>query len=256
SQKPEMSEQADNKRVIEPSLVMSKEGNRSVDSENKNIIDQKNNSSFETNVKEETVSESLKPVIKVDIKSEEPTFSQLVQPEMNDKTVQTTVEPKQNQVNSTTTKEITVFQKDNITEMTSMIKKEAEFITDGKTHQFKLSLQPQNLGEVDIMLDMKDGKLTAKFLVETEKVKDLIKISLPILQETLAKQNIVVEKPSVSLNTFSESNSFQFSGGLDQRQHQQSKFSKSGKLSQQYQVNDNYEESKSIQTLDSVDILV
>ncbi|MDT2815873.1 flagellar hook-length control protein FliK [Vagococcus carniphilus] len=147
------------------------------------------------------------------------------------------------------------FQQENVTDIVSSIKNESEFLVEGKTHQFKLSLKPDKLGDLDILLDVKDGKVTAKFLVETEKIKDLVKTSLPILQEALTKQNIVVEKADVSLN-FSENSSFQFSGDLSGRQQHQSKLPKSTKLSQQYQTTDNYEETTRAGELDSVDILV
>lgn len=154
-----------------------------------------------------------------------------------------------------TNTEKVAFQQENITDIVSSIKNESEFLVEGKTHQFKLSLKPDKLGDLDILLDVKDGKVSAKFLVETEKIKDLVKISLPILQEALTKQNIVVEKTDVSLN-FSENSSFQFGGDLSGRQQHQGKLPKSTKLSQQYQTTDNYEETTRAGELDSVDILV
>lgn len=147
------------------------------------------------------------------------------------------------------------FQKENVADIVSSIKNESEFLVEGKTHQFKLSLKPDKLGDLNILLDIKDGKVSAKFLVETEKIKDLVKTSLPILQESLAKQSIVVEKADVSLN-FTENSSFQFGGDLSGRQQHQGKLPKSNKLSQQYQTTDNYEETTRAGELDSVDILV
>lgn len=205
---------------------------------------------------EETKREMEDPIFDIRIKKNEMLVSQVPQINNDVETIQVVEQPSSITKNPQgITKEEIAFQKANINEIVSVIKKEAEFISDGKNHQFKLSLKPENLGELDILLDVKDGKLSAKFLVETDKVKELIKTSLPVLQENLVKQNIVVEKADVTLTNFSENSGFQFSGDLSQRQ-QQSKFLKSGKLSQQYQASENYEETKSNSSLDSVDILV
>jgi flagellar hook-length control protein FliK len=107
------------------------------------------------------------------------------------------------------------------------------------------------------VLDVKDGKISAKFLVETDKVKELIQSNLTNLQESLSKHNVVLSKSEVSLN-LPNNNFSSFDGNLNHRQNQQQqeKFFNTGKLAQQYQLKDEYEETKQVNITDSVDILV
>lgn len=141
--------------------------------------------------------------------------------------------------------------------MSDTISHEITNLSEKESSTFKLTLRPESLGELDVVLDVKDGKISAKFLVETDKVKELIQSNLTNLQESLSKHNVVLSKSEVSLN-LPNHNFSSFDGNLNHRQNQQQqeKFFNTGKLAQQYQLKDEYEETKQVNITDSVDILV
>ncbi len=149
------------------------------------------------------------------------------------------------------------FEQENINRLSDTISHETTNLSEKESSTFKLTLRPESLGELDVVLDVKDGKISAKFLVETDKVKELIQSNLTNLQESLSKHNVVLSKSEVSLN-LPNNNFSSFDGNLNHRQNQQQqdKFFNTGKLAQQYQLKDEYEETKQVNITDSVDILV
>lgn len=149
------------------------------------------------------------------------------------------------------------FEQENINRLSDTISHEITNLSEKESSTFKLTLRPESLGELDVVLDVKDGKISAKFLVETDKVKELIQSNLTNLQESLSKHNVVLSKSEVSLN-LPNHNFSSFDGNLNHRQNQQQqeKFFNTGKLAQQYQLKDEYEETKQVNITDSVDILV
>lgn len=149
------------------------------------------------------------------------------------------------------------FEQENINRLSDTISHEITNLSEKESNTFKLTLRPESLGELDVVLDVKDGKISAKFLVETDKVKELIQSNLTNLQESLSKHNVVLSKSEVSLN-LPNNNFSSFDGNLNHRQNQQQqeKFFNTGKLAQQYQLKDEYEETKQVNITDSVDILV
>lgn len=149
------------------------------------------------------------------------------------------------------------FEQENINRLSDTISHETTNLSEKESSTFKLTLRPESLGELDVVLDVKDGKISAKFLVETDKVKELIQSNLTNLQESLSKHNVVLSKSEVSLN-LPNNNFSSFDGNLHHRQNQQQqdKFFNTGKLAQQYQLKDEYEETKQVNITDSVDILV
>ncbi|MGF2054386.1 flagellar hook-length control protein FliK [Vagococcus fluvialis] len=149
------------------------------------------------------------------------------------------------------------FEQENINRLSDTISHEITNLSEKESSTFKLTLRPESLGELDVVLDVKDGKISAKFLVETDKVKELIQSNLTNLQESLSKHNVVLSKSEVSLN-LPNNNFSSFDGNLNHRQNQQQqeKFFNTGKLAQQYQLKDEYEETKQVNITDSVDILV
>ena len=151
--------------------------------------------------------------------------------------------------------ENTNFKTENLETIVTKIIDETEILDNKNSKSFKITLKPENLGDLDVIIDIKDGKLIAKFIVDTPKVRDLITHSLPMLQESLEKQNIVVSKTEVSLNLSAQTES-QFDGNLDQRQQNQQKTFNSNKQTQQYDSKDEFKKVDSNNNGDSVDILV
>lgn len=148
------------------------------------------------------------------------------------------------------------FQGENMERLSETIRHEINSIPEKGNATFKLKLNPESLGDLDVVLNIKDGKISAKFLVETDKVKELIQNNLTNLQESLSKHNVVLSKSEVSLNL--PDNSFSFNDNLSHRQNQQQQervFS-SAKSNQQYRSNDEYHETNEVKVTDSVDILV
>ncbi|MBP1042044.1 flagellar hook-length control protein FliK [Vagococcus sp. BWB3-3] len=131
----------------------------------------------------------------------------------------------------------------------------AETLTQlGKSGQevFKLTLQPEKLGQLEILVKFEEGKISAKFLVGSEGVRELVETCLPLLEQNLAKQQIVVNKVDVALQN-TNSNTFDFNGHFEQQQHAHQQRGKSIRQSSHY-------EAKQLEVVndlaDRVDILV
>ena len=152
------------------------------------------------------------------------------------------------------TKDSVVFKENNLTPIIERMSEETGKIIEKGNSQFKVTLQPENLGDLDVILELDNGKLTAKFLVDSNKVKELVNHNLPILQEALEKQNIVVSKTEVMLNMSNHSGS-DFGGDLSQRQNQQ-KMLNEKKSQNNYDIKEEVHDIKESNNGDSVDILV
>lgn len=106
------------------------------------------------------------------------------------------------------------FQQQNMTKISELLsqpnlKKGSEML--------KLTLQPEKLGQLEIMVKLEEGKISAKFLVGNEAVKELVEKSLPLLEQNLVKQQITVGKVDVALQNNSQGG-FDFSGFDQKRQ--------------------------------------
>ncbi|SEF57900.1 flagellar hook-length control protein FliK [Paenibacillus sp. UNC499MF] len=80
----------------------------------------------------------------------------------------------------------------------------------------KLSLRPQHLGTIDVVLTMQNGQLVAQFTADTALGKELLESQLAHLRQSLHSQGVQVDKMEVGQNTMS-STMFQ-----DSRQQQSS----------------------------------
>ncbi|WP_240417548.1 flagellar hook-length control protein FliK [Paenibacillus periandrae] len=105
-----------------------------------------------------------------------------------------------------------------VEEMTQLVVKSFTLETkqDGFT-EAKLSLYPQNLGQVDVRLTMHNGQLIAQFMADSSLGKEMLESQLSQLRTTLQSQGIQVEKLEVSQNQAFQSGMFQ-----EQQRHQQS----------------------------------
>ncbi|AZR73875.1 hypothetical protein BBF96_11035 [Anoxybacter fermentans] len=66
--------------------------------------------------------------------------------------------------------------------------------------QMEIKLHPEELGRMQLKLIVEEGVVTARFLTETLKVKELIEQNLPKLRETLAKEGIQWDKITVDVS--------------------------------------------------------
>lgn len=88
----------------------------------------------------------------------------------------------------------------NIEKINDSIIQLIETDTEGGVDVVKVKLYPEELGTVDVTLKMEEGKLIAKILVENDFVKGLFNSRINELNESLVKQNIVLEKINIDLN--------------------------------------------------------
>ncbi|WP_314061260.1 flagellar hook-length control protein FliK [uncultured Vagococcus sp.] len=141
------------------------------------------------------------------------------------------------------------FQQHNLVPITELLSQA------GKTGQevMKLTLQPESLGQLEILVKFEEGKISAKFIVGNEAIKELVEKSLPLLEQNLVKQQISVSKVDVSLQTTNQG-SFDFNGQFDHQQHAHQQRSKSLRQSGHYQAQKQVEVVAEV--ADRVDILV
>ena len=169
----------------------------------------------------------------------------------------------QRSISSTTSETITQvnqigkqeFNSQNLPEIMTRISEEMNTLNLTDKHSFKLTLKPESLGELNVFLEMKDGKLKAEFLVDNSSVKNLIEGNLLSLQDTFGKSNIQVEKIDVTLQSNHQNNSM-FGGDLSQRQQDRQPLPKQNKVSQQYETTEEYDEEIIVVERDSINILV
>jgi flagellar hook-length control protein FliK len=81
--------------------------------------------------------------------------------------------------------------------------------------EVRLSLSPENLGQVDVKLTMHNGQLVAHFAAQTALGKDMLEGQLSQLKLSLQNQGLQVERLEVTQNSSLQSSLFQ-----DQRQQQ------------------------------------
>jgi len=62
-----------------------------------------------------------------------------------------------------------------------------------------IKLKPDHLGKVTVEIAVENGNITAKFLAESEKVKEILESNMQDLKDHLAKQGMVVQDLSVSV---------------------------------------------------------
>lgn len=112
-----------------------------------------------------------------------------------------------------------------VEDMTQFVVK--SFTLETKSEGFteaKLSLYPQNLGQVDVKLTMHNGQLVAQFMADSSMGKEMLESQLPQLKTALQNQGIQVERLEVSQNQAFQSGMFQ-----DQRQQQSQQSNKQQK---------------------------
>lgn len=145
---------------------------------------------------------------------------------------------------------------ENLTRVNHVLSEGVETLTEGQTSTLKLTLQPEKLGQLEVILQMKDGKVTAKFLVENQKVKQLFEENMPKLEQSLVKQTLEITKMEVVVQKPSQE-SLSFSGQFSQQQSQQEQRQKMNKQGNHYKLKEaKFEVVEQEVSADSVDILV
>ena len=78
----------------------------------------------------------------------------------------------------------------------------AEKITmnrDGDHSSVKVQLRPKELGEIEIMVSMKGGRLSGEILVENITAREALESQLPSLKDRLKEQNVMLHDVNISL---------------------------------------------------------
>ena len=145
---------------------------------------------------------------------------------------------------------------ENLTRVNHVLSEGVETLTEGQTSTLKLTLQPEKLGQLEVILQMEDGKVTAKFLVENQKVKQLFEQNMPKLEQNLVKQGMEITKMEVVVQKNSQE-ALNFSGQFSQQQSQQEQRQKMSKQGNHYKLKEaKFEVVEQEVSADSVDILV
>lgn len=79
----------------------------------------------------------------------------------------------------------------------------------GEVSEIKMLLKPDNLGEVTLKLLTENGIVTAKFLADNQKVKEIIEANLNDLKDSLSQQGINVSELSVSVGQYDSQSQMQ-----------------------------------------------
>jgi len=64
-----------------------------------------------------------------------------------------------------------------------------------------MKLKPDDLGKVTVKLSLENGIISAKFLAESEKVKEILESNFNQLKESLEKQGMMIQEFSVSVDS-------------------------------------------------------
>ena len=71
----------------------------------------------------------------------------------------------------------------------------------GNLTEMRITLNPENLGDVSLRVAVQNGIVTAQFLAESQRVKEIIESNFELLKESLQKQGIEVSELSVNVGS-------------------------------------------------------
>lgn len=82
----------------------------------------------------------------------------------------------------------------------SMIQNARVAVKDGQNASFSMRLHPRELGSIHINLDLHDGVVIGKFLVDTQEAKELLTSSLDYIRRQLSESGVQVGEFQVNVN--------------------------------------------------------
>ncbi len=92
------------------------------------------------------------------------------------------------------------YSNENLQKVNDSIIELIETTSDGDTSVMKVKLYPEELGTVNVILHLEEGKVMAKILVDNESVKQLFQSKLSELNDNLNRQNIQLDEVHIDLN--------------------------------------------------------
>ena len=109
--------------------------------------------------------------------------------------------------------------------MQNMVVKQLQLSSANGISEAKISLSPENLGQVDVRITVHNGLLTAQFLTDNPTAKDMLENQMAQLRASLQSQGLQVDKLEVMQNTVQPHlfQDRQGSGGRDQQTGKRSK---------------------------------
>lgn len=113
-------------------------------------------------------------------------------------------------------------------EMNRFVVQRLDFVRMQGVTEAKISLYPENLGQVDIRITMQNGQLVAQFMTEHASARDLIDQQMGQLRAALQSQGIQVEKLEVTQNSSLQSHMYQDGRQSNTGQQQSGNHSKNG----------------------------
>lgn len=87
----------------------------------------------------------------------------------------------------------------NLQEIAAQWKEKITVLSEGEHSSLKLTLKPEQLGEIEVRFRMKDGFLSGKILVETVSAREAIEGQLQNLKERLRNQNVILHEVDIGL---------------------------------------------------------
>lgn len=100
-------------------------------------------------------------------------------------------------VNNSLAKENLV--KINSTDVINQVVKKADIIIQGGHQEMIMKLEPESLGKLNLKLVIENGLVTAKFVAESQQVKEVLESSFNQLKDALQEKGIAVQGFSVSV---------------------------------------------------------
>ncbi|HAX72553.1 MAG TPA: hypothetical protein DCY20_03385 [Firmicutes bacterium] len=129
---------------------------------------------------------------------------------------------------------VTTVKWENQFETMDEIVQTAQTLNQDEVKTIVLRLYPRHLGNVNVVLSMKDGVLSAKMMLERADVKDMMEKSLQQLASTFERNHVKVQSFEVTVQTNAES----FDNHNDEKQ-KRSKKEREEKVVQQSEESDN-----------------
>lgn len=84
--------------------------------------------------------------------------------------------------------------------LTQVIDK-AKVVFNGDKSEMVLSMRPESLGKLSLKIVTENGIITAKFIAESQQVKEVLESNMQLLKDTLEKQGFSIQGLSVSVDS-------------------------------------------------------
>lgn len=112
-------------------------------------------------------------------------------------------------------------------EILTQIIDKAKIVFNGDKSEMVLSMRPESLGKLSMKIVTENGIITAKFIAESQQVKEVLESNMQLLKDTLEKQGFSIQGFSVSVDS---NPSREFNGHREQGKEVRANNSKVGAM--------------------------